>query len=159
MFIKFNANAVKSDGSLVPYEVGKGYKLGVGTYYVDVGIPDAARSIIHMAWDAALAATVTYQGSNLPAYQSESAPMTDSSGAVDVSLFDAVAGNWITEDPTTAYVPVVTGVTVTNQTLTVAGTNAGGTRFDVTNAYRRSRIKISATVGGFFRCHAHGKGA
>jgi hypothetical protein len=157
MIPKGFVNAVKSDGTLVPYEIGKGYKLGVAVYYFDVSFPDAARSIVHMAWDAALTGTVTYQGSNLPAYKSESAPYTDSSGGVDVSLFDATAGNWITEDPTTAYVPVVTGVTVANQTLTIAGSNAGGTRFDVVNGYRRARIRVNATTGGFFRCHANAK--
>lgn len=159
MFVKATPQAVKSDGTLVSYEIGKGYKLAAGTYYVDVSLPDAARSIVHMTWDAALAGTINYQGSNLPAYKSESAPQTDSSGGVDVSLFDSTAGNWITEDPSAAYVPVVTGVTVSNQTLTLAGSTAGGTRFDVTNAYRRARIKIVASTGGFFRCHAHGKQA
>lgn len=159
MFVKSIPQAVKSDGTLVPYEIGKGYKLAAGTYYVDVSLPDAARSIVHMTWDTALAGTINYQGSNLPVYKSESAPQTDSSGGGDIALSDGTAGNWITEDPTSAYVPVVTGVTVSNQTLTVAGSTAGGTRFDVTNAYRRARIKIVVTTAGFFRCHAHGKGA
>lgn len=158
MFVKSVLNIVKSDGSKIPYENGKGWKLAAGTYYVDVSLPDAPRSIIHMSWDAALAATINYQGSNMPAYQSESQPYTDNAAAADVALTDTTAGNWITEDPSTAYVPVVTGVTVSNMTLTVAGTNAGGARFDVTNAYRRARIKVVAGTGGFFRCHAHGKG-
>jgi len=161
MFVKSPLIAVKSDGTKVPYEIGSGFKLDVGTYYVDVGIPDADHVSVHVTWDATIVATsVNYQTSNLPAYKSESAPYTDSSGSADVSLVDSTAGNWLTEDPSSAYVPVTTGGTVTNMTLAIAGGTAGGAMFEIANANsRRARMKIVTTTGGFIRVHPHGKQA
>lgn len=160
MFVKATPNAVKSDGTLVPYEIGKGYKLAAATYYIDVSIPDAPHVSVHCSWDATIvASSLNYQSSNLPAYKSESAPYTDSSGGVDVSLFDSTAGNWLTEDPSTAYVPI-SGGTVTNMTIAIAGSTAGGALLDIANAnHRRARMKIVVTTAGYFRCHAHGKQA
>ena len=162
MFVKSIPNAVKSDGTLVPNEIGKGYSLGIGTYYIDVGIPDADHVSVHCTWDANIVFTsLAYQSSNLPAYASESAPYTDSSGAVDVSIYEADTGGvWLTENPSTAYVPIVgTGVTVTDMTVAATG-GAGGAMFEFAAATsRRARMKIVTTTGGYFRCHAHGKQA
>lgn len=151
--------AVKSDGSTIPYEIGLGFKLGIGTYYVDVSFPDTAVSSVHCTWDSALVATsLNYQESNLPAFKSLTQPMADKDSAVDVSLYDGTAGNWITLDPSTAYVPAGTGITVTNMTVAIAGGTANGTIFDLSGACgRRGRMKIVTTTGGYFRCHPHGK--
>ncbi len=159
MFVKSVLNIVKSDGTKIPYESGKGWKLVAGTYYVDVSLPDPVGLTVQMTWDQSLAATINYQGSNMPAYASLSAPETDSSAPVDVSLFDGTAGNWITEDSSAVYIPVVPGLTVANMTLTVAGNATGGTRYDLNNSYRRGRIRAIVSTGGYFRCHPHGKGA
>ena len=163
MFVKSIPSAVKSDGTKVPYEQGQGYNLGIGTYYVDVGIPDADHVSVHCTWDANLVATsLAYESSNLPAYKSESAPYTDSSAAVDVSIYAAdTAGLWLTENPSTAYVPIVgAGATVSNMTIAITGGAAGGAMLDLANVgHRRDRMKVVTTTGGYFRCHAHGKQA
>lgn len=152
--------AIKSDGTTkVPYEIGKGYNLGIGTWFIDVSLPDPVNLAIHVTWDANLAGTVNYQDSNLPAFESESAPYTDSSGGTDVSLVDATSGNWLPQNMTTGSITTTTGATVSTNTLTIAGGTAGGARFDVVDAARRGRMQLVLSAGGYFRNHAHGKQA
>lgn len=163
MFVKSLPLAVKSDGTKVPYEVGFGYNLGVGTWYIDASMPDPGAVSIHCAWDANLVATsINYESSNMPAYKSASAPYTDSSGAADVAINTAdTTGLWITENPSTAYVPIVgAGATVTNMTIAVAGGAAGGAMFNISNVnHRRGRTKLVVTTAGYYRQHTHGKQA
>lgn len=161
MIIKQPSLAYKADGSTVPYEVGKGFNLGIGTWHIDVGFADAVTESIHVAWDNALVATsLNYQESNLPCFKSLSGPYTDSDAGADVTIYDDTAGNWITIDSSTAYIPGGTGFTVTNMTIAIAGGTANGTIYDVGNTgARRARMKIVVTTGGYFRCHTHGKEA
>lgn len=161
MIVKEPQFALKSDGTTrVPYEPGLGFKLGVGTWYVDVSMPDASTFSVHCTWDATLAATsINYQGTNLPAYKSGIAPTTDSDAGVDVSLVDATAGNWVAPAGTVDVTASATGYTTTGSTVAVAGTNAGGVVFTLNEFTRRGRIKIVVTTAGYFRCHPHGKQA
>lgn len=120
------------------------YTLGVGTYYVDLSIFDATYLSAHMRWNAALAATITFWCSDF--------------SKVDASLTDTTAGNWIQEDPSTAYIPAGTGYTIANMTITVAGTDAGGTRANLTGyAAGRIRARIVVTVAGVIRVAHFGK--
>ena len=161
MIVKHPTVAYKSDGTTVPYEVGKGFNLGIGTYYIDVGLPDASTLSVHVSWDAALVATsLNYQDSNLPAFKSETQPYADKDAGNDVTIYDGTAGNWVTQDASTAYIPAGTGFTVTNMTIAIAGGTANGTILNIGNSgARRGRMKITTTTGGYFRCHAHGKQA
>ena len=162
MFVKSIPQAVKSDGTKIPYEIGKGYNLSIGTWYIDAGLPDAAWISIHCAWDFNLAASsLNYESSNLPAFASLSDPYADSSGAVDVALNASdMAGAWIPWNPSTPYIPTDgAGVTVTNATVAIAGGAQGGATFNIINADRRGRTKIVVTTGGYFRQHTHGKNA
>lgn len=161
MFEKLFPQCYKSDGTKVPFEIGKGYSLGVATYYIDVSQPDPVSLSVHVSWDANLVATsLNYQDSNMPAYASMTLPYADKDAAVDVSIYDSTSGRWITQDPSTAYVPAGTGFTVTNMTVAIGGGTANGTVFNLGNvSTRRARIKIVVTTAGYFRCHPHGKQA
>lgn len=150
--------ALKSDGTKVPYEPGLGYKLGIGTYYIDVTMADAVHSSVHCSWDATIVATsVDYEVSNLPSYASLGMPYSDNSAAVDVALnADATSGVWQALDPSGGYT-LTSGGTIATTTLAIAGGTAAGAFIDVTTAARRARIGIVTTTGGYFRCNAHGK--
>lgn len=162
MFVKSIPNAVSSGGTKVPYEPGKGYNLAANTtYYIDASVPDAGKISIHCTWDNAIVITsLAYESSNMPAYASVSDPYTDSSGAADVSNITAdTAGLWLTQNPSTAYVPVVGG-TVTNATVAVSGGTAGGAMFEISQSDRRGRTKVAVgSTGGYLRQHTHGKQA
>jgi len=159
MITKNLPDAIKSDGTKVPYETGKGYNLAAGTYSIDVSMPDAVNSTVHITWDASVAGTVNYQDSNLPAYKSESASYTDSSGAVDVSIKDTTNGNWLAQNMTSGGITTSTGASVASSTLTIAGGTAGGARFDIVGQSRRARMQLVLSVGGVVRVHPNGKQA
>jgi len=151
-------DAVKSDGTKVPYEPGKGYNLGVGTYYIDCSVPDAQTINVHCTWDTVLVATsIKYQTSGLPAFASLSQPYSDNAAAADITIRAATGtGTWVTR--TFAVAPDGAGGTFTTTSMAVAGGTAGGGLFVApNNADRRSRTEIITTTGGFLRQHTHGK--
>jgi hypothetical protein len=153
------SDAISSAGVKIVHEPGLGCKLGVGTYYFDVSSADVPTESVHMSWDAAVTATVTFQDSNMPPYKGAGGAYFASNAPVDVSAFNGTAGNWVTEDPSTAYIPAGTGFTVTNMSVSVAGTDAGGTIWNLSNlGTRRGRMKVVTTVGGYVRCLSWGKG-
>ena len=155
-----NIAAVKNDGTVVTPARASGCTLGVGTYYFPVGSSEAPTSSetplvsAHLKWAAAVAATITVETCNFPA-------KVDShvSGPTDVSDYDETAGNWISENPTTAYVAVSgSGNSSTAAVVTAGGTAAGGCTFHLGNlGTRRVRIKVVTTVGGVVRCGIAGK--
>ena len=149
--------ALKADGTKVPAEPGKGFNLpSTGNWYVDVSVPDGPTESIHLIWNAALAATINLQDTNAPQFKRPS----DADSGTDVALNDETAGNWMTEDPSSAVVPITgTDNSVTNMTITAGGTHAGGAILNVGNlGTRRQRIKIAVTTIGVIRVIAHGKG-
>jgi hypothetical protein len=78
----------------------------------------------------------------------------------EITDINAVAGDWISEDPATAFVGADgTGWTVSNGVLAVAGTGVGGARFNVAEtAAARTRIAVDmGGTGGQFRMSASGK--
>jgi hypothetical protein len=89
-------------------------------------------------------------------------PMASSGkGDVDVSNFDAGVGNWMIENPSTAYVPVVgTGWVATNAIVAVAGGAVGGALWNLGNmGTRRARLAIVVGgTGGDVRVAGHAKG-
>ena len=149
--------ALKADGTTVPSEPGKGCKLpSTGNWYFDVSVPDGATASVHLIWDAALAATINLQDTNAPQFKRPS----DADSGTDVALNDETAGNWMTEDASTAYVPVIgTGNSVANMTITAGGTHAGAAMYSLGNlGTRRQRIMVAVTTAGTIRVLAHGKG-
>lgn len=78
----------------------------------------------------------------------------------DVSDFSSVAGDWIPETPTTAYVGFVgAGWSQTNGVVASLGSALGGAKWHVaeSGAFRtRLAVQVGAT-GGVVRVSAHGK--
>lgn len=162
MFSKAIPNqAVKSDGTLVDYEPGKGYSLAAGTWYVDASMPDPAVVSIHCMWDTNLIATsIKYQSSNAPAYKSLSQPYTDNAAAADVDNKAAATGGWISKTLPAAPDVVGTGATSSTAGFVLAGGGAGGGIIELVNyGGRRGRVEIVVTAPGFYRQYTHGKQA
>lgn len=143
-----------SAGALLVDEKGRGkYTLLANTtYFFIVGGSDAPLHTVQLEWDGALVIT--------------SAKIEDCNcGEADVTDVSVVDGEWVHEDPTTAYVSVKasdgsTGNgTVTNATLAVTGGVAGGAMWHLGNAgAARTRLKVATgATGGVARVSAHGK--
>lgn len=157
---------VATTGTVVLPVQGKGLTLQTGTtYYLPLGEEIAAMpgevSLIgvHLKWGTAFVGTIAIETSNFCQRIGGSI-----AGSPDVTDWDATVGNWIQQNPATAYISVTStdgstgGATVTNATVTVAGGAAGGTLFDVGNlGAKRVRIKIVATTGDVVRASVNGK--
>jgi hypothetical protein len=157
-----NVDALKSDGTTVAHsDTDGGCTLANSTTYYFVVGSDAAvlpaqteLACVHLKWAAAVAATITVETCNFPRYKGGFR-----AGAADVTDYDTTAGNWISENPTTAYVAVSgSGNSATQLVVTAGGSAAGGCMFHLGNlGSRRVRIKVVATTGGVVRCNVHGK--
>jgi len=135
-----------ADGSLVSYDGTLGNHLTPGTYLFDVSDGRRPAESVHIRWDAALVAVATFEDSDEP--------------PSEVSIWDtSVAGGWVHQDPSDAYVPAATGATIANLTTTIGGTAAGGTVLDLSGLpSKRGRIKLVVTTTGYFHCFANSKG-
>lgn len=133
------------------------------TYYFPFGaqhspVPaETPLTDVQVRWDNAAILTITIETTLFPATLQAQDPRA---GAVQLSDFDATAGFWLLQNPTTAYVPV-TGGTATNMTVSVAGGAAGGCDFNLGNlGPRRGRVKIVVGgTGGLVRVGVWGKAA
>ncbi len=135
----------KSDSTKL--ENGKnGVTLASGTvYYVPIGGDAALVSSFHLQWDAAIILTVTIEDSNNP----------------DVTLYSTTAGEWVQQNPSSAYVggDGAGGMTVTNWTAVIAGGTAGGGMWHFGNSgAARTRMKLSVgSTGGVIKTTTHAK--
>lgn len=123
--------------------------LGVDDYYFEIPLTaDGDLQSVHILTGALIAGTFTIETSNFP--------QTGPAGAV--TSWDETSGNWVKENPTTAYVATVgTGWTVTNLTLAKTA-GVGGAMIHLGNlGSRRCRVKAAITTGGTVRVVAHGK--
>ncbi len=156
-----DCNIIKSDGTTVTADPVTGLcTLGVATYYIPLGTQKARTpaqtSIVdlHLKWSAALAATITIETSNFPQLVGG-----DHRGAADVTDISTTAGDWIQQNPSTAYVPCVgSGNSASAATVTAGGSAAGGCEFTLSGlGSKRVRAKVVVTVGGTMRANVHGK--
>jgi len=164
-----NANqpAIRTtDGVAVQPVNGTGCTLASATTYVFMaggseGFPAQVSHLhAHIRWDAAFVGVITVETSSFPSNVSGMG-----TGAVDVTDWDiAGKGNWLKENPSDAYVTVISsdgttgGATVSAATITVAGGTAGGAGYQLGElASRRCRIKAVVTTGGVVRCGFNGK--
>lgn len=115
--------------------------LTAGTYYYGVGGDvDVSRSA-HFKWDASLVATITIEDTNFP----------------DVAISSTASGDWIQENPSSAYVGV-TGGSAAGLTITVPGGFAGGAMVHLSSfGSRRLRAKVVVSTQGALRLRNHGK--
>lgn len=154
------AFTVTTGAKVEPNEVTGALTLTNTTYYIELGssesvaLVETALTGVHLKWNAAFAATITFETSNLPRYRHGR-----DSGPDDVTPWSATAGDWIPEDPTAAEVSVVgTGNSASGLSITAGGTNAGGATIHVGNlGTRRARLVVVCTTGGTLRAVANGK--
>lgn len=164
-----NLNAIRSDGTpTLASRLGApstwGVTLASGqTYYFPFGaskspVPaEVPLTAVQIRGGAALVATITIEDTIFPSTVSPG----DGGGVADVSDFEATGVNWVSEQPTDAYVPV-SGAgwaqTASTMTVTVAGGAAGAALFHLGNfGTRRGRLKIVVTTGDLVRVGVHGK--
>ena len=141
---------IKSDGTeqvASASEFGRGtFTLAAGTYYYPLGGQDSPVQSCHFQWDATIAITsITVEDCNMP--ESE------------VPNYSTVAGAWIDEDPSTAFVGTVgAGTTVTNGVVAHTAGAAGGCMFHIADTgARRTRLAVVVGTEGDIRCSAWGK--
>lgn len=143
---------IKSDGTSTSTPNGKqGYTLLSGTtYYYPLGGNSAPLESCHVQWDASIIITaITIEDTNFD----------------DVTNYSATSGEWISENPSTAYISTTShnastgGATVTASTIAVAGGTAGGCMYHLGNTGAK-RTRLSVVVGGtggVLRVATHGK--
>ena len=142
--------AYKSDGTKPLMDALTGYNtLASGsTYYFELTGPRDLLCSAHLQWDSAIILTsVVMEDTNLP-------------GSV-ASAYSSTAGNWLTENPTTAYIPVTgAGVTVSNATVAATGGAAGACMINIADqgSYRQRIKVVVAGTGGLLRCAVWNKG-
>lgn len=138
----------EDDGLKIAPDENGNVTLGVDTYLFPLGGSASPLTSVHIKTDAAIAGTFTIETCNFPPYKGDGG-----AAPTDVTDWDtATVGNWIKEDPSTAYVATVgTGWTVTNLSLAkTAGT--GGAMIHLGNlGSRRHRLKAVITTGGKVR--------
>lgn len=136
---------IKSDGTILAIQNGKATLASSTTYLYPMGGQAATVESAHLQWDSALVAVISVEDCNF--------------ALDDVSLYSTTTGDWIHEDPTTAYIATTTtDVSVANATVTVAGGAAGGCMIHFGNTGgKRTRIKVVVTTGGVVRCGTHAK--
>jgi hypothetical protein len=126
--------------------------LDVDSHYFVINADEAEIDSIHILTGALIAGVFTVETCNFPRKRDEVGPN-------DVTDYDETTGNWIKEDPTTAYVASVgTGWTVANLTLTKTAGAAGAMIHLGNLGARRVRLKAAITTGGTVRVVPHGKG-
>lgn len=146
---------IDSNGVLVPAEGPRGvYTLTADTtYYYILGGPDASFISGHLTAYASAAAA------NGLIITSATVQDCDHS-ELDVPNHSAVAGEWVTEDPSAGFVGADgTGWSATSGVLAATGAGLGGARFNIaeTAAYRTRLAVVVGATGGPLRVSSHGK--
>lgn len=121
-----------------------GLLLSNTTYFVPFGGEGALVQSVHLTWDAVVAGVITVEDSNNP----------------DATVISTVSGEWVQENPTTAYVggAGAGGLAVTNLTLTITAGTGGGAMINVGNSgAMRTRLKVVLSAGGRMNFMANGK--
>lgn len=101
----------------------------------------------HIKWDSAFVGVFTFWSCDFP--------------PTEILMQDAVAGNWIQQNPPSGYTPISPAGAATAATplvITVAGGTAGGAAPDIGNlAHKRLAVQIVCTTQGALRIRANGK--
>lgn len=144
---------LQANGTKLVNENGRGsYALAANTtYFYPLGGIDHLIESAQVQWDNATILTIAIEDSNF-----------DHNEVPDDS---ELPGDWLKEDPSTAYVSTTSpdgttgGAMVTNATIAVAGGTAGGAMYHLGNTgARRTRIRIDVgATGGVVRVGANGK--
>jgi hypothetical protein len=121
-------------------------------YFPIFGADECEIDSIHILTGAAIEAVFTVETCNFPRRRDEVGP-------ADVTDYNETTGNWIKENPSSAYVASTgTGWAVAALTLTKTA-GAGGAMIHLGNmGARRVRLKAAVTTPGTIRVVANGKG-
>lgn len=122
------------------------FTLAAGTYFFPLPVGGATMFDLHLTHDAAIAITAA-------------TIETCSHGRSEVSDISVVPGEWMDQDPATAYVALV-GATTTHVSgvVTVVAGNAGGADWQVSDcAAARARLKVVVGTQGEVRLSFCGK--
>lgn len=116
------------------------------TYYVGIGGEEAPLQSVHIqgVTAALILTSVEVEDSNNP----------------DATIVSSTAGEWIKENPSTAYVAYVgTGWLATLAVVSAAGTGAGGAMIHLGNTgAKRTRLRVVVGgTGGYAKFMGHGK--
>lgn len=147
-----------ADGSIVTPDENGDVTLTTATYvFVLMGASDAPLQSVQLRCNAAIAFSTTgtfIETCNLP----RNTDKTSVARGDQVSDYDTTTGNWIKEDPSTAYIGTTgTGWTVTNMTLTKTA-GLGGAMIHLGNmGALRSRLNVTVTTAGKLCVASHGK--
>lgn len=143
-----------SNGVVYPVEPGVGVTLpGAGTYFFNVATTDSPTNDFYLKWAAAVAGVFTLETTSLPRF------IRGASSKPDVADNSTNAGDWTSEDPPDAYVPVSgVGNSSLAAVVTAGGANIGSARYNVSGlSSSRARIRAALTAGGVVRCEYWGK--
>jgi hypothetical protein len=144
---KHSDGTVQVQDSDASFTTGRGvFTLGVATYYFPLPVGGASMFDIHLTHDAVIAIT-------------SATVETCSHAPSDVSDVSSVAGEWMDQDPSTAFVALV-GATTTHTAGVVAVTagNAGGANWQISGCpAARARLKVVVGTGGEVRVSFCGK--
>lgn len=123
-----------SDGTEAAPAAGRGrFTLASGTTYVVALDTLRGPSSVQVEWDAAIILTsVTPEDCN--------------AAETEIPLTSTTAGQWLAEDPSTAYVSAENG-TATQAVVAVAGGSAGGAMWHFSDMGCR-RLRLTIVVGG-----------
>lgn len=142
--------AIKSDGTVPVFNEITGYcTLASGTtYYFEMTGPGDILTSAHFQWDASIIITsLVMEDSNLPGNLA--------------TAYSSAVGDWMTENPTGAYIPVVgAGVAATASTVAASGGAVGACLFNISDQgtwRQRYKLVVGAT-GGSLRCAVWNKG-
>lgn len=150
--LKNERNLTAYDGSgaaSAPDPVTGFVTLAIDDHYFEIPLTaEGGLQSVQIKTGALIAGTFTIETSNIA-----------STGPDSVTGYDETVGNWIKEDPSSAYVASTgTGWTWTLMTgVKTAG--AGGAMIHLGNlGSKRCRVKAAITTGGTVRVIPHGKG-
>lgn len=138
----------KSDGTSPAFTVGSGNLLILSTtYYFPFGGEGHSLISLHARWPSTLIITsATIEDCNFPS---------------DVTDWDTALGNWVDEDPSTAFVALKgIGVTAPNGVVVATGdAGGGGAMWHIGNwgANRGRLVVVVGGTGGIFRLAASRK--
>lgn len=122
------------------------FTLAAGTYYFPLPVGGARLVDIHLTHDPVIAIT-------------SATVETCGHGREDVSDYSSVGGEWMDQDPSTAFVATVgAATTATNGVVAVAAGNAGGANWQIDGiAAPRARLKVVVATQGEVRLSFTGK--
>ena len=142
-----SAGALVADSSDASFANSRGvYTLAAGTYYFPLPVGGASMFDVHLTHDAAIAIT-------------SATIETCSHAKSDVSDYSTIAGEWIDQDPSSAFVALVGATTThTNGVVAVTAGNAGGANWQISLCpSARARLKVVVGTQGEVRLSFCGK--